>query len=105
MNTRDKLILLGSALLLAACVAPSQNALTNASAACSYGDRGACAQVPVLNAQVQQENVNNQVGAAAAAAVGGAVVGGALAAPYGYNRGYYYGRPYPYGYRGYYRGW
>jgi uncharacterized Zn-binding protein involved in type VI secretion len=103
MNTRDKLILMGSALLLSACVAPSQNALSNASAACSYGDRGACAQVPALNAQVQQENMNNQVGAAAAAAVGGAVVGGALAAPYGYNRGYYYGRPY--GYRGYYRGW
>ena len=105
MTTRDKLMIVGLALSLTACNAPSQSALTNASAACSYGDRAACAQVPALNAQVQQENVNNQVGAAAAAAVGGAVVGGALAAPYGYNRGYYYGRPYPYGYRGYYRGW
>jgi hypothetical protein len=90
---RGVLILL---LLLSGCVAPSQGALNNATAACSYGDRVACAQVPGLNAQVQQENMNNQVGTAAAAAVGGAVVGGALAAPYGYRGGYYRG--------GYYRG-
>ena len=98
-----KLVLCG-ALVVASCTAPSQGALNNASAACSYGDRYACAQVPALNAQVQQENTNNQVGAAVAGAVGGAVVGGAVGAatapgyyryPYGHP---YYGRPYPYRY-------
>jgi hypothetical protein len=97
-----RIIGLFALMALAGCVAPSQNALTNASAACAQGYRDACDQVPALNAQVQQENTNNQVGAAAAGVVGGAVVGGALNncwnCGYGY-RGYGYRYGYPYGYR------
>ncbi len=90
-------------LLAAACVAPTQGALNSAVQDCNYGNPYACQAVAPLNAQVQQENVNNQVvGGVAAAAVGAAVIGGALASDRGYyNRGYY-GRGY-YG-RGY-RGW
>lgn len=76
---------------LAACTAPSQGLLNQATAACSYGDRLACAQLPVLNAQVQAENQQNQI--ATGAAVGlGALVGGALIAGSGHR--HYYGRPY-----------
>ena len=97
-------LMIGGTVLLAACQAPSQSALNATTAACSQGYRDACRDLPALNAQVQQENVNNQLATGAAAVLGGAVIGGALAAPYG-NRGYY-GRPYGYGYnRGYYRGW
>jgi hypothetical protein len=82
------------ALGAAACTAPTQGALNSATAACSVGDRNACAQLPVLNAQVQSENQQNQVATGVAAglggAVGGAVIGGALADHGGYyHRGYY----------------
>lgn len=79
----------------AACTAPTQGALNAATAQCSVGDRNACAQLPMLNAQVQSENQQNQVATGLAAGVGGlvggAVLGGALAGPH------YYGG-YPYGY-------
>lgn len=76
---------------LAACTAPSQGLLNQATTACSYGDRLACTQLPALNAQVQAENQQNQV--ATGAAVGlGALVGGALIAGSGHR--HYYGRPY-----------
>jgi len=82
------------ALGAAACTAPTQGALNSATAACSVGDRNACAQLPLLNAQVQSENQQNQVAKGVAAglggAVGGAVIGGALADHGGYyHRGYY----------------
>ena len=90
-------------LLLAACVAPTQGPLNQAIQDCNYGNPYACQAVPSLNAQVQQENVNNQVaGGVAAAVVGAALIGGVVASEGGYHRGYY-GRGY-YG-RGYGRGW
>lgn len=79
-------------LALADCTAPSQGALNAATAACSQGDRNACAQLPALNAQVQTENQNNQVATGVAAAAGGLLGGaaiGAAASPH-----YYYGYPY-----------
>ena len=95
---------LGVAMMTAACTAPSQGNLNAATAACSQGNRAACQQLPMLNAQVQQENSNNQLATGAAAALGGAVVGGAIAAPYGgYGPGYYRGGYYRNGY--YYRGY
>ena len=91
------ILLLG--LGVTACAAPSQGLLNATTAACSQGDRGACAQLPSINAQVQAENQNNQVmtGVAAGAGglVGGAVLGGAFGPHYGYG--------YPYGY--YHRCW
>jgi len=90
-----KYALLLLAIGVAACTAPTQGALNSATAACSVGDRNACAQLPMLNAQVQSENQQNQVATGLAAgvggAVGGALIGGALAGPH------YYGG-YPYGY-------
>ncbi len=93
-----RVALLLLALGLAACTAPTQSTLNSATAACSYGDRNACAQLPALNAQVQSENQNNQVATGVAAglggAVGGALIGGAVADHNYYGHGYY-----PYGYR------
>lgn len=93
-----KYALIVIALCVAACTAPSQSALNSATAACSYGDRNACRQLPVLNAPVQSENQQNQIATGLAAglggAVGGALIGGAVADHGYYHRGYY-----PYGYR------
>lgn len=97
---RHVLVLIG--LGLAACTAPSQSALNSATAACSYGDRTACAQLPVLNAQVQSENQQNQVATGLAAGLGGAV-GGALIGSAVSDHGYYHHGYYPYGY--YHRCW
>lgn len=92
-----RFVLMASVLGLAACTAPSQGLLNQASLACSYGDRLACAQIPALNAQVQAETQQNQV--ATGVAVGlGALVGGVLIAGSGRH---YHGRPY-YGYGRYY---
>jgi hypothetical protein len=81
------------ALGLAACTAPSQALLNTTTAQCSQGYQQACAQLPALNAQVQQENQNNQVmtGVAAGAGglLGGVVLGGAMNRGYGYG-GYYH---------------
>jgi len=90
-----KYALLLLAVCAAACTAPTQGALNSATAACSVGDRNACAQLPLLNAQVQSESQQNQVATGLAAGVGGlvggAVIGGALAGPhYGYPYGYYH---------------
>lgn len=97
-----KYLAMAALLGAAACTAPSQNALNQTTNACAYGDRYACAQLPALNAQVQQENQQNAVATGLAAGIGGAVAGGVIGAavsePRGYGRGYY-GRPY-YG-RGY----
>jgi hypothetical protein len=89
-----KYALLLLALGAAACTAPTQSALNSATAQCSVGDRNACAQLPLLNAQVQSENQQNQVATGLVAGVGGlvggAVLGGALSGP-GYYHGYGYG--------------
>ena len=95
---------LAALLAVTACTAPSQGLLNQVTAACSYGDPYACAQLPAINAQVQQENQQNAVATGLAAGIGGAVAGGVIGAavsePRYYGRGSY-GRPY-YG-RGYYR--
>lgn len=73
-------------LLTAACVAPTQGTLNQAIFDCNNGNPYACEAVPALNAQVQQENVNNQVaGGVAAGLVGAAVIGGALASGPGWR--------------------
>lgn len=93
-------IILVLPLLAAACVAPTQGPLNQAVQDCNYGNPYACQAVPALNAQVQQENVNNQVaGGIAAAAVGAAVIGGIVASDN--DRGYYRRGYYDRGYRGY----
>jgi hypothetical protein len=46
---------LASALLLAACAAPSQPYLDSARSGCTAGDRAACGSVPALQAQVNAE--------------------------------------------------
>lgn len=88
-------IILVLPLLAAACVAPTQGTFNQAVQDCNYGNPYACQAVPALNAQVQQENVNNQVvGGIAAAAVGAAVIGGIVASDRGYSRRGYYDRGY-----------
>lgn len=102
-----KYFFLAALATVAACAAPSQGILNQATANCSAGDRFACSQLPGLNAQVQSENQQNQVATGLAAGIGGAVAGGVIGAAvsepgyYGrgyYNRGYYgpgyYGRRY-----------
>ncbi len=75
-----------------------------ATAACSQGDRYACAQLPALNAQVQTENQNNQVATGVAAAAGG-LIGGAAIGAAASGPGYYYGPHYYHGYRRCYGCW
>lgn len=94
-----RFVLMASVLGLAACTAPSQGLLNQATAACSYGDRLACAQLPALNAQVQAENQQNQIATGAAVGIG-ALVGGALIAGSGrHHHGprYYHGSRYYHG--------
>lgn len=79
------------ALGLAACTAPSQGLLNATTQSCSQGDRSACAQLPMINAQVQAENQNNQVITGVAAGAGGLVGGAALGGAFGRH---YYGYPY-----------
>ena len=61
-------------MLVAACVAPHQQALNQAIADCNAGNRYACQSIPALNAQVQAETQQQQI----AAGVGAAIVGAAL---------------------------
>lgn len=100
---RTLLIGLG-VLALAACTAPSQGLLNQTTMQCSQGDQRACAQLPYLNAQVQQENQNNQVLTGVAAGAGGLLGGAALGGAFDHNH-YYYGPGYYRGYYGYRHGY
>ncbi|MBV8093950.1 MAG: hypothetical protein JO110_12060 [Acetobacteraceae bacterium] len=74
-----------------ACTAPSQGLLNATTQACNQGDRNACTQLPMINAQVQAENQNNQIMTGVAAGAGGLVGGAVLGGAFGPH---YYGYPY-----------